>query len=223
MCEELLQVILQDEKLKVIEVIPQKSIKNLQGRSVRLDALCIRGNGEYCNIEVQRAGNEHHFRRVRYNTSCITANITEPGDKFENVPDVSSVYISEFDIFKDGKTIYHVRPTVGETGKIVDNGLQEVYVNTEINDGSEISELMQCFLQTEVNNEKFPKLSKRMYYFKHNEEGIKYMSSVSEEIREEGRQEEREIAIINMLKKFTPEEIVKLGYDEETVMRIAKK
>lgn len=42
-CEEVLRVILEDEKLKVLEVIPQKSIKNLQGRAVRLDAHCILG------------------------------------------------------------------------------------------------------------------------------------------------------------------------------------
>ena len=45
--------------------------------------------------------------------------------------------------------------------------MHEIYVNTAIDDGSEISELMQCFLQTDVNNKKFPKFSQRVYYFKH--------------------------------------------------------
>lgn len=38
-CEELLQVILEDPGLKVEEIIPQKDIKNLRGRGVRLDAV----------------------------------------------------------------------------------------------------------------------------------------------------------------------------------------
>lgn len=186
-CEELLRVILEEPELKVLEVIPQKSIKNLQGRSVRLDALCKRGNGRFCNIEVHRAKDENPLKHVRYNASCITANIVDPGEKFENVPEVSVVYISEFDVFDLKRTIYHVEPTITETKVSVDNGLHEVYVNTAVDDGSEISELMQCFLQTEVDNRKFPKLSKRVYYFKHEEEGIKDMCAISEEIKEEGR------------------------------------
>lgn len=185
-CEELLQVILEEPGLKVLEVIPQKSIKNLQGRSVRLDALCKRGNGRFCNIEVHRAKDENPLKHVRYNASCITANIVDPGEKFENVPEVSVVYISEFDVFDLKRTIYHVEPTITETNLSVDNGLHEVYVNTAVDDGSEISELMQCFLQTEVNNRKFPKLSKRVYYFKNDEEGIKDMCAISEEIRKDG-------------------------------------
>lgn len=52
---------------------------------------------------------------------------------FINVPNVTMVYISAFDIFKKGKTIYHCKTVVKETGEAVDNGLMEVYVNTVIN------------------------------------------------------------------------------------------
>lgn len=38
--EEIIQVILQNKTLKIVKVIPQNDIKNLQGRSVVLDALC---------------------------------------------------------------------------------------------------------------------------------------------------------------------------------------
>lgn len=198
-CEELLRVILKEPGLKVLEVIPQKSVKNLQGRSVRLDALCIRENGHSCNIEIHRARDENPLKHVRYNASCITANIMDPGEKFENVPEVSVIYISEFDVFKLKRTIYHVEPAITETNDKVDNGLHEVYVNTAVDDGSEISELMQCFLQTDVNNEKFPKFSKRVYFFKHSEEGIKDMSSVSEELKRDGMEEARQDDILELL------------------------
>ena len=51
-CEELISTIL-EQKVIVKEVVPQNSIKNLQGRSVILDALCTLGNGKECNVEVQ--------------------------------------------------------------------------------------------------------------------------------------------------------------------------
>lgn len=79
------------------------SSRNLYGRSVRLDALCELSDGKMVNVEVQRSNNDNHLMRARYNTSCVTANITDPGEKFENVPTVCFVYISEFDVFGGNK------------------------------------------------------------------------------------------------------------------------
>lgn len=55
-CEEMLRVILEDDKLIVHDVITQSDQRNIYGRSVRLDALCTLGDGSKCNIEVQRFG-----------------------------------------------------------------------------------------------------------------------------------------------------------------------
>lgn len=114
-CEELISTVLR-QKVKVKSVIPQKSVKNLQGRSVLLDALCELEDGSGCNVEVQKADDDNHEKRVRYNTSCVTANITEPGEKFEKVPNVIGIFISKFDMFGKGKTVYHVDRTIRETG-----------------------------------------------------------------------------------------------------------
>lgn len=175
--EEILQVILQDKSVKIVKVIPQKDIKNLQGRSVRLDALCESDTKKFYNVEVQIADNDDHLRRVRYNASCVTANITDTGVHFEKVPDLYVIYISRFDMFEQGKTIYHVEPTIQETSGMVDNGLHEIYVNTTVNDGTEIAELMQCFTQKKVTNSKFKNFQKRVNYFKEDKEGVEKMSN----------------------------------------------
>ena len=49
-CEEILRVILEDNGLKVIETIPQWTGTNLQGRSVILDAKCVKSDGKQVNI-----------------------------------------------------------------------------------------------------------------------------------------------------------------------------
>ncbi len=116
----------------------RKSVEQLS-RSVVLDMLCVLENGKQCAVEVQKSNDDNHEKRVRYNTSCITANITEPGFKFANVPDVISIYITRFDIFKGKKSIYNVERVVQQTGEIRDNGLREIYVNTKIEDGTDIS------------------------------------------------------------------------------------
>ncbi len=179
--EEILRVILEDDKITVVEVIPQDSIQNLRGRSVILDAYCKLGNGSYCNVEVQRSDSDDHFRRVRYHAACITANVVDPGERFEQVDDLVVVYISEFDPFDEGRTVYHVRNMVEETGRAVLDGLREIYVNTKHNDGSEIAELMQCLLEPVVTNPKFPALAQELQAEKGNVKGDESMCKLVEE------------------------------------------
>lgn len=184
-CEEILRVILEDDRLEVLSVTPQSSVKNLYGCSVRLDAFCKLGDGSYSNIEVQKSDNDDHVKRVRYNAACITANNTEVGEKFIRVPDVTMVYISTFDMFKKRKTIYHCKTVIEETNDVVENGLKEIYVNTAVNDGSTIAELMECFMQEQVENKKFPLLSKRVWYFKNDEGGVETMCKIVEDYADE--------------------------------------
>lgn len=62
-----------------------------------------------------------------------------------------------------------------ETNLQLKNGLTEIYVNTKVSDGAEISELMSCFLQEKGENDKFARLSRRVSYFKNSEEGGDYV------------------------------------------------
>ena len=200
-CQEMLRIILEDEKLIVKDVIVQSSERNLYGRSVRLDALCILGNGKKCNVEVQRSNEDHHLKRVRFNASVITVRDSQTDDKFEETIDLIVVYISEFDIFKRGRVIYHVDSVIRETQEKVDDGLERVFVNTAVKDGTTISEYMDCFLQKEIDNAKFPKLTNRVHYLKHEEGGVnavceimrKYSEEVAEKAYLQGEEAGKEI------------------------------
>ncbi len=171
---------MEEPQLIVSEVIVQSSGQNIYGRSVRLDALCILGDGTKCNIEVQRADNDDHLKRTRYNAAMIVVKDTEKGVKFEDIKDIYVVYISEFDIFNSGKTIYHLDNVIRETGKICNDGLHRIFVNTEIDDGSDIAELMSCFEMEMVDNPKFPEFSRRMKEIKTTEGGQKAMCEIME-------------------------------------------
>ena len=188
-CQEILRTILEDKALIVEEVIVQRSIKNIYGRSVRLDALCILGDGAKCNIEVQRAHSDDHLRRARYNAASIVTKNTEPGERFENVPRVIILYISERDFLGYGRTIYHIDKVIRENGEPIDDGLQEVFVNTCINDGTEIADLMRCFMQQEVHDPRFPKLSSRVYFLKEEEGGVAAMCEIMERYMDEAKAE----------------------------------
>lgn len=215
-CQEMLRVILEDGKLIVSDVIVQSSERNIYGRSVRLDALCTLGDGTKCNIEVQRSNNDNHLKRARFNASSITVKESEAGDRFEDIIELYIVYISEFDFLKGDKTIYHIDKVIRENGEIVDDGLHEIFVNTTIDDGTDIAELMSCFTKKEVKNEKFPHLSSEVQRLKTTEGGARAVCEVMEKYEKAAVKTERINAIINLiLEKATKEFILKLKYSEE--------
>ncbi len=215
-CQEILRTILEDDKLIVTDVITQASERNIYGRSVRLDALCILGNGTKCNIEVQRSDNDNHLKRARFNASSITVRDAEPGITFEEVLELYIVYISEFDFFKGNKTIYHLEKILKETGEVVDDGLHEIFVNTSIDDGTDIAELMSCFIKKEVKNPKFPKLSSEVTRLKETESGVQVVCEVMQQYEKVAVDKER----ISILKKMVQqgcakEFILSLDFTEE--------
>jgi hypothetical protein len=94
---------------------------------------------------------------------------------------VYAIFISKLDIFNEQRTIYHINRVIEETGSVVDNGVHEIYVNTAIDDGSDISELMQYFKKSIGEHGNFMKLCNRVKYFKESQEGVTNMCQVMEE------------------------------------------
>lgn len=228
-CEELLQVILEDKALKVLENNYQYMIKNLQGKSCVLDLLCRLGSGKLVHVEVQKADDDDHQRRVRYNASVLTANITDPGKKYDLVPDVISVFISRFDVFNKGLTTYHVERIIMETAEVLDNGTKEIYVNSKIDDGSNIANLMKVFSNDSAyDDERLPKTSARKRLFKTTDEGVNTMCEIIERNRREAAEETEsrmtKKIVINLLKmKLSYEDIAKATQiTVDKVMEIGK-
>ena len=92
-CQEMLRTILEDDRLVVEDVIPQNSERNIYGRSVRLDALCILGDGSRVNIEVQRSDNDDHLKRARFNAPPSPSGTAKPARHLRNCPTcISSIF-----------------------------------------------------------------------------------------------------------------------------------
>ena len=91
------------------------------------------------------------------------------------------IFISKFDMFQEGKTIYHAGIFLHETGTVINDGIHRIFVNCAVDDGSDIAELMQYFKNSTGKNNKFPKLSDRVYYFKESKEGADAMTQVVED------------------------------------------
>lgn len=65
--------------------------------------------------------------------------------KKQKYPERILFYISEKDIWKQGKTVNPVIKRLGEKGPVYDDGVHVIYVNAEVNDGSRIAKLMEYF------------------------------------------------------------------------------
>ena len=189
-CEEILRVILEDDELTVLEAIPQWQGKNLLGRSVVLDAKCVTGDGRQINIEVQKANDDNHLKRVRYNAAILTTNIAETGTKLEFLPDVCIVFISKFDIFEGGLPIYHIDKVVRETGQVIEDGLTEIFVNTVNYDGSKPARLMKLFTENDAYSEdEFPVTSELKSRLKSSEGGSRAMNEILEKLISDEKRE----------------------------------
>ena len=132
--ELLLRIILNDEGIHVLEVHSQRGIKNLQGRSARLDILAIDSHGRVFNVEVQRSDKGAGAKRARYNSALIDANVTEPGDLYEALNETFVIFITENDVMKADLPIYHIDRVVKETGKLFKDEAHIIYVNSQIKD-----------------------------------------------------------------------------------------
>ena len=219
-CEEVIRTVLNDKRIKVISNTPQYPLKNLQGRSAVLDLVCERRDGSKILVEVQKSDDDSHVKRVRYNSSLFTVNITDTGTKFKNVEDIICIYISKSDFINGGKIIYHIDRVIRETGGILDNGVTEIYVNATVKDDSELSKLMEVFTDSDkYYSDLFPRVAERKRYFKEDEEGVKEMYATVEEIRAEGKLEGKVEVLMD--EGFSVEQIAqKLDIPEDKVEEI---
>ena len=189
-CTELiLKIILERDDLNVLQVNVQYDIKNLQGRSIRLDILAVDENKKYYNIEVQNSDSGAVVKRARYNSSILDANITDPGDKYNALHETYVIFITENDIIGAGLPIYHIERTVQETGELFNDEEHIIYVNSSIKSEDQLGRLMHDFSCTDAKEMNYKILADRVRFFKENAKGVRTMSKFVEELKEENSKE----------------------------------
>ena len=69
---------------------------------------------------------------------------------------------------------------IAGSNREVDNGLKEIYISANINDGTILSELMGVFTKDDCYSDNFPVTSKMKYDFKYVKEGNKMTDAMKE-------------------------------------------
>ena len=98
--------------------------------------------------------------------------------------------------------------------------MHEIFVNTVVDDGTDIAELMSCFTKKEVKNPKFPALSSEVKRLKETEGGVQVVCEVMQKYEQiavnEAMHIERMTKIQKMIRKgCTKEFILDLDYTED--------
>ena len=128
------------------------------------------------------------------------------------------IYIADFDVLGNGRTISHAEMTCQETGIPVNDGLHEVFVTTVGSDDSKVARLMREYKNPDMNNPEFPKQSKRVQEMKHSEKEAGVMCTLVENYAEERAKEERIKAIRNLIRLDQDISFIqKLGYTDEEI------
>lgn len=189
-CTELvLRIIMDKPDLIVKEAHVQHMIKNLQGRSITLDIEATDSEQNKFDIEVQRLDSGAKPKRARYHSSLLDANVLLAGEDTEELPETYVIFITENDVMGENKPIYHVNRYVEETGKIFGDSSHILYVNGAYQDETPLGLLMKDFSCRNACDMHYKKLADRVRYFKEDEEGVKAMSGIMEELIDEEKRE----------------------------------
>lgn len=106
----------------------------------------------------------------------------------------------------------HIDRVIRETDEILDNGYYEIYVNTEVNDNSDIAEYMDILKSSDIReSDKFPRICELNKYYKEGK-GRDDMCSVVEEYAKDYAKEYAKEQVINIAKA-----LIKKGDSDEDI------
>ena len=216
--ELLLNIILQRNDLKVLEVVAQREYKNAMagGRSITLDLYAIDREWKVYDIEIQRASEGADVHRARFHSSMIDTRMLKKRQKFKELHDSYVIFITEEDVIGVGLSLYHVERVFKETGAPFGDGSHIIYVNGSYkNDEDPVGKLMHDFRCTSSVDMFYSVLANQVRYFKETEGGKEIVCKTFEELadkrakaREEARAKEDASRLLAM-GKLTYEEIAK--------------
>ena len=148
----------------------------------------------------------------QYVSSLIDANVTEPGEQYQNLNETYVVFITENDVLGENIPIYHVDRIVRETGKMFNDQSHIIYVNSQIKDETALGKLMHDFTCTNAKDMYYEVLADRVHYFKEDEKGVAIMCKAMEDMRNEAAREAEKMKAIRMARLMI--EDGKLNYED---------
>ncbi len=219
LAEYLLKILI-NKDLTVIDTDTQHEIKNIYGRSVKLDIYAQDSEGKLYDIEVQRDNRGALPRRARYNNALMDSNALKAGEDFDKLPETYIIFITENDVLGENEPIYEIERVIRKSGTLFDDGTHIVFVNGKNRDNTDLGKLMADFAQNDPSKFYHKILGEAVHHYKYTEEGVNTMCKLVEDY---GDKRAKEIALglitngklsyeeIAELTKLTLEEVKELA------------
>lgn len=186
LAQMVLRIVTGKNDLEITKLEIQKDMKRLVGaRSVCLDAYGNDTEGKKYDLEVQRANSGAGKHRARYYSSSMDIENLDAGQEFEELPDTYAIFITEHDIFGEGKAFYPVERVNMTTGEMFEDGEHILYVNGTYRDDTDIGKLMHDFFCCNPEDMNFDLMKDVTRYYKESPKGVETMGNVFDEIRSE--------------------------------------
>lgn len=230
LAELVLRIITGKGDLVITECQTQKDMKRLAGaRSICLDAYGTDFNGKKYDLEIQREDKGANPHRARYHSSVLDIENLDAGQEFNELPDTYIIFITEKDFYGKGEPVYLIERINLATSEVFGDGEHILYVNGEYKGDSELGKLLHDFNCTDADDMNFDLMAERTRYLKENEEGVREMCKILEDMRDKAAEEadlaaRRKIASSFLaLGKVSQEEIAKCsGLSLEEVKKLAE-
>ena len=196
-----MRILMQKQDLVLTEVRTQYDLKRLRGRSLTLDVLGEVSDGTKINAEVQNDNRGASPKRARLHSSALDNEFIDVGDEPDDLPDTYVIFLTQHDVFGEGKLIYPVDRKFSDTNKLFNDGEHIVYINCAYpNADSDLAKLAHDFRCKNPDEMYFKEMADKMRYCKHTEEGVSAMRNISEEIREDTRKQDALKFALKLLK-----------------------
>lgn len=226
-CGQLLATIMTGrDDITVTKVVTQHELKNLQGRSVRLDIHAFDHDQRDIDIEIQRAKKGATPKRIRYNSSLMDASILLPGEDPENLPEQYIFFVTETDVTGLHQLYVPVERRMGSDWSVpFKDNIHIAYIDSSQADDTPLGKLMHDFRCRHAEDMYYPLLKEKVQYYKESEKGVTTMSDLMEKFMKEERAEVEGNIILKMLKGH--EQLKKIitftGWTADQIRALAEK
>ncbi|MBQ7706461.1 MAG: hypothetical protein IJT72_01625 [Lachnospiraceae bacterium] len=123
-------------------------------------------------------------------SSVLDSKYLRKGMDFSELPETFVIFITENDVVGENEPIYFVERVFVKSGRLFGDGEHIIYVNASYKDDTtELGRLMHDFFCTDPNDMDNEVLAEKARYYKEDEEGVKKMCKVLEDMRNEVREQ----------------------------------
>lgn len=180
------------DDITITDVVTEHELKNLHGRSVRLDIHAFDRSRHDIDIEIQRAKKGATPKRVRYNSAMMDAEFLVQREDFEDLPEQYIFFVTESDVTGLHQFVSPVEKRIGKGVTIpYDDGIHVAYIDVSQADDSPLGKLMHDFCCRNAEDMYYPELREKVRYYKETEKGVTIMSDLFEKYLQEEHAEGR--------------------------------